>query len=151
GLATSALPGQPDYMLPDSNEVDAPAYNPVPGGRVRATFAGTTSSAAGPDVLAWSTHHDPVTNAYHLFPLASSNGCAATGKARCFPLPHVFHIMYHDDFPGPFQLQFSSCFQVASEPRFRSATKAVGASGVAPTPTPGQPCPSVNLAAIPPG
>jgi hypothetical protein len=141
-LVTSTAAGQPDYMLPLANEIDGPAYNPLAVGRIRAVFEGTATSAAGPDVLAWSTHHDPGTNAFHLLPLASSAGCNAVGRAACLPRPHTWHIQYHNLFVGATQTQFSTCAQISAEPRFRQATTATGITGVTPTAAPGQPCPS---------
>jgi hypothetical protein len=114
GLTTSTAPGQPDYILPTANSVDAP---PFYFNRVRADFQGLTTDSTAPDVLLWSTHHDPQTGAYHEFPMASVNGCLAV-RAACQPRPHQYHIQYHNTFNVPTQLQFSTCAQLQREPRF---------------------------------
>ncbi|TML42416.1 MAG: hypothetical protein E6G27_04665 [Actinobacteria bacterium] len=115
GLLTSSAPGQPDYVLPLANEIDAPAFNID---RIRAVFEGFTTDVAAPDVLIWTTHHDPTTNAVHEFPLASVNGCIAVGRGACQPRPHQYHIDYHSDFPKVTAAQFNDCAQLRAEPRF---------------------------------
>jgi hypothetical protein len=80
GVASRPSPDQPDYMFLDEVEIDMPAFQ---NERVRTLIIGYTTQAPA-DVLIWSLHYDPQTNAAHEFPLASSLGCDnAAGAGTC--------------------------------------------------------------------
>ncbi|TME38435.1 MAG: fibronectin type III domain-containing protein [Chloroflexi bacterium] len=118
-IETRAAPGQPDYMIIDEMFIDAPAFQRQ---RTRARFQGKTTLETS-DVLLWSTHHDPTTNATHEFPLASTAGCdIAAGTGLCTLIggvPDLWRIKYDVDYrPGPVDPKLFPCPQLKAEPRF---------------------------------
>ena len=118
-IETRVAPDQPDYMIIDEMFIDAPAFQRQ---RTRARFQGKTTLEVS-DVLLWSTHHDPTTNATHEFPLASTAGCdIAAGTGLCTLIggvPDLWRIKYDVDYrPGPVDPKLFPCPQLKAEPRF---------------------------------
>jgi hypothetical protein len=60
-LSTQLVAGQPDYVFPDEFFIDAPGFQ---NQRIRSLFIGYTTVSPA-DVMIWSLHYDPVTNATH--------------------------------------------------------------------------------------
>ena len=67
-LTTQA--GQPDYMFIEEAFIDMAGFQ---NERARSLFIGFTTGPA--NVVLWSIHRDPRTNAVHEFPLGSTFGC----------------------------------------------------------------------------
>jgi chitodextrinase len=129
-LETKATPGQPDYMTITELFVAAPGFQDQ---RARATVIGLTtldSTSAvglnGSDVLLYSTHHDPGTNAVHEFPFGSTHGCdIASGRglgSRCTfneGAPNSWIVRYVVGFPGPAPFartpELSACLTVRDD------------------------------------
>jgi chitodextrinase len=146
-LETKDAPGQPDYMTISELFVETPGFQ---GQRARSTIIGWTtldSASAtginGSDVLLWSVHRDPATNAAHEFPFASVRGCdTAAGKGRCTNnegAPNSFRVRYILGFPAPAPFakkpEDSPCNVVRAESRFnipgRTICPSVAATGTA--------------------
>jgi chitodextrinase len=129
-LETREVAGQPDYMTINEMFIAAPGFQDQ---RARSTIIGRTSldstsatGVNGSDVLLWTTHHDPGTNAVHEFPFGSVRGCdTAAGRGRCTfneGGPNSWIVKYIVGFrtPAPFARapELSACGVVRSEPRF---------------------------------
>ena len=118
-IETRVAPGQPDYMTIDRMFIDAPAFQRQ---RSRADFEGKTTLETS-DVLIWSTHHDPATNASHEFPLASTAGCdTANGKGQCTLIggvPDHWRIKYDVDYRTTVAVdaKLYPCPQLKADPR----------------------------------
>jgi hypothetical protein len=117
-LQTTAAPGQPDYMFIDEMFIDSPAFQ---RNRIRNLIIGHTT-LPNVDVMMWTTHHDPATNAVHEFPLASVRGCeAAAGAGTCIGVlgPNTFRTEERVDFvTGPASRKTDACLQLRADPRF---------------------------------
>jgi len=124
--ALSTQPGQPDYLFLDEVEVDAAGFQ---NERARTLIIGYATLAPA-DVLIWSVHYDPVNNAPHEFPLASSQGCdAAAGPGTCTAQgivgagANIFKIRHDVDFilgqtGAPAKPRLSPCSHLRADPRF---------------------------------
>ncbi|HZD06532.1 MAG TPA: hypothetical protein VE173_16585, partial [Longimicrobiales bacterium] len=120
GLTTKPDPGQPDYMFLEEVEIDMPAWQ---NQRIRTLIIGFTTLAPA-DVLVWSLHYDPQTNAAHEFPLASVRGCdAAAGAATCAQQGlaagggDIFRIRHDVDFLAGARARLNPCAHLQSDPR----------------------------------
>jgi chitodextrinase len=128
-LETKETPGQPDYMTISDLFVETPGFQ---GQRMRSTIIGWTTldsnsptGVLGSDVLLWSVHRDPATNAAHEFPFGSVRGCdTAAGRGRCTQnegAPNSFRLRYIVGFPtAPFakKPEDSPCLAVRGDLRF---------------------------------
>ncbi|MFQ5401590.1 MAG: cadherin-like domain-containing protein [Anaerolineae bacterium] len=116
-LITRNDPTQPDYMVPDEAFLAGLGFQ---NERVIALFIGfTTLSPADVEIAA--IHYDPVTNAAHEFPLASTWGCElAAGPGTCTTQgigggvgpgkPDIFKVRYDVDFlTQPTAAKLSPC------------------------------------------
>jgi hypothetical protein len=120
-LSTQLVGGQPDYVFPDEFFIDAPGFQ---NQRIRSLFIGYTTVSPA-DVLIWSIHYDPVTNAKHEFPLGSSLGCDAaagastcTGQAIVAGASDTFRIRHDVDFGIGAGTKLDPCRQLRGDARF---------------------------------
>ncbi len=125
-MSTQNLATQPDYVALSKVLLDAPGFQ---GQKLDAKFTGYTSLFPA-DVVFWSVHHDPLTNAAHEFPLASSSGCDAANArvGTCtnkFLVPNnavdIFQIVQRLDFlkvPAAPSAALSPCAQLRHDARF---------------------------------
>lgn len=120
GLITRPDLGQPDYMFLEEVFIDMPAFQ---NERIRSLFIGFTTLAPA-DVLIWSLHYDPRTNAAHEFPLASSQGCdTAGGTGTCAATGlvvgagDIFRIRHDIDFLVGARARLNPCAHLQSDPR----------------------------------
>lgn len=129
-LETKATAGQPDYMTVSEMFIAAPGFQDQRG---RAEIIGLTtldSASAvgvnGSDVLLYTTHRDPATNAVHEFPLGSTHGCdIASGRglgSRCTfneGAPNSWRVRYVVGFLGPAPFartpELSACLTVRND------------------------------------
>ena len=99
-LTTKNLADQPDYLFMDEAFIDLPGFQ---NQRIRSLFIGFATKQPE-DVLFWSLHYDPVTNARHQLPLASIAGCdIAAGPGTCSNqgiagLTSIFRVRHDIDF-----------------------------------------------------
>ena len=100
-MMTPDSPGVPDYFIPAEVFVDVPGFQ---NERARSLIIGFTTRRPG-RVNIWSLHYDPVTNALHEFPFASSEGCdIAAGAGTCTSQGiqpggwDIFKVLYDVDF-----------------------------------------------------
>jgi hypothetical protein len=118
-LSTGSGPDQPDYMSIDEMFMDAPAFQRL---RIRDQFIGATTEADS-DVVLYSVHRDPATNAAHEFPLGTVAGCeAAAGPLTCRRVlgPNTFRVR-HDTLlttAGAKNTKLSACGHLNADPRF---------------------------------
>ena len=118
GLQTSGAVDQPDYMFLEEAFIDVAGFQ---NQRVRSLFIGFATNP-NPDILGWSIHYDPQANAAHEMPLASTNGCNASGGGCTGFGTGLFKIKYDTDFlVQPTSPKLSVCSQLNSEPRFGTA------------------------------
>ena len=105
-------------MFIDEMFIDSPGF---PLNRIRNLIIGHTTLPT-PDVLMWTTHHDPATNAVHEFPLATVQGCeAAAGAGTCsLPLgPNTFRTEERISFVnGANSRKTDACVQLRADFRF---------------------------------
>jgi hypothetical protein len=120
-LSTQLVGGQPDYVFPDEFFIDAPGFQ---NQRIRSLFIGYTTVAPA-DVMIWSIHYDPLTNAKHEFPLGSSSGCDAaagagscTGQAIVAGVADTFRIRHDVDFGIGAAPKLDPCAQLRGDARF---------------------------------
>jgi Bacterial Ig domain len=120
-LATSIVPGQPDYMFLDEVEMDAPGFQ---NQRARTLIIGY-ATLAPTDIMIWSIHYDPKTNSPHEFPLASSLGCDnAAGVGTCSAQglvaagANIFKIRHDVDFAVPTKDRLDPCVHLKADGRF---------------------------------
>ncbi|MBI5585779.1 MAG: VCBS repeat-containing protein [Deltaproteobacteria bacterium] len=125
-LTTQA--GQPDYFFLDEVEIDAPGFQ---NQRARTLFIGYATQAAplvGADVMIWSIHRDPATNAPHEFPLATVKGCdtaAAAGTCGVQGLGgaagnNIFKIRHDVDFGIVTDAKLNPCAHLINDGRMGS-------------------------------
>ncbi|MFC5522003.1 Ig-like domain-containing protein [Polaromonas jejuensis] len=119
-LTTKLVAGQPDYIFPDEVFIDAPGFQ---NQRVRSLFIGF-STVAPADVVIWSIHYDPVANAKHEFPLASTVGCdIAAGASTCTGQGivagggDIFRIRHDVDFGVGAKARLNPCAHLRADPR----------------------------------
>lgn len=119
-LITQNAAGQPDYLFLDEVEIDAPGFQ---NQRIRTLIIGY-STLAPSDVVIWSLHYDPVTNAPHEFPLASVQGCdLAAGVGTCGQQGLVgagnaiFKIRHDIDFLVGAKPRLNPCAHLRADPR----------------------------------
>ena len=99
-LTTKNLADQPDYLFMDEAFIDLPGFQ---NQRIRSLFIGFATKQPE-DVLFWSLHYDPVTNARHELPLTSIAGCdIAAGPGTCSNqgiagLTSIFRVRHDVDF-----------------------------------------------------
>lgn len=134
-LITQNAAGQPDYLFLDEVEIDAPGFQ---NERIRTLIIGY-STLAPSDVLIWSLHYDPVTNAPHEFPLASVQGCdIAAGVGTCGQQGLVgagnaiFKIRHDVDFLVGAKPRLNPCAHLRADPRL-AALNICPAGGAAET------------------
>jgi chitodextrinase len=150
-LESKATPGQPDYMTITELGVSAPGFQDQ---RLRTTIIGlttldstSTSGVLGSDVLLYTVHRDPSTNAAHEFPFGSTRGCdTASGRGlgtRCTfneGAPNSWRLRYVVGFAGP--APFARTPELSACQTIRSDT---GSNGVNRFSVPGKTlCPSVD-------
>jgi hypothetical protein len=121
--ALTTLAGQPDFIFLEEAFIDAPGFQ---NQRLRSLFIGFSTRAPA-DVLIWSIHRDPVNNAVHEFPLATTAGCdVAGGASTCTGqgiIPgggDVFRIRHDVDFLVGANAKLDPCAHLINEPRFGS-------------------------------
>src|SRR5207244_1489198 len=111
-------PDQPDYAYIDEMFIDGPAFQ---RNRIRDHFIGFVS-APNADVLIFTTHHDPTTNAMHEFPLATSVGCEIAGGANtCLNVlgPHSYRIRHDAIFTAAAKNpKLDPCLHLRADSRF---------------------------------
>ncbi|MFZ2447751.1 MAG: hypothetical protein WAW37_15450 [Syntrophobacteraceae bacterium] len=115
-------PNQPDYMFIEEAIMDVPGFN---NGRARSLFIGFTTVSPA-DVMLWTIHRDPKTNAAHEFPLGSVVGCDAIGgPGTCGAQgitpggSDVFKVRYDVDFTGgAAKPEMSPCGVINADDRF---------------------------------
>ena len=121
-LETRQNLSQPDYLMPEEVEQDAPGYENL---RARTLLIGF--STLRPDVLLWTLHYDPVTNSRVEKPWASVRACDLVGGAgNCSAnglVPgvggHIWKIRYNVDFAtGSNEPTDNPCGNLRAEPRF---------------------------------
>jgi hypothetical protein len=118
GLQTSAAADQPDYMFLEEAAIDVAGFQ---NQRVRGLFIGFATNL-NPDILGWSLHYDPQANQAHEMPLASTNGCNASGGGCTGFGTGLFKIKYDTDFlVQPTSPKLSVCSHLNAEPRFGTA------------------------------
>ena len=156
-LTTKNLPDQPDYLFLDEAFIDAPGFQ---NERIRMVLIGFVTRAAlnplaagsSEDVLFWSLHYDPTTNARHELPLASIVGCEiAAGPGSCSnqglagivgPVinvagKNIFRIRYDVDFRVGANSKLNPCSHLLADPRFATAASVCpGGVGVFRNPPP---------------
>ena len=126
-LATSQLPGQPDYMFLDEVGIDAPGFQ---NRRARSLIIGYSTLA--PDIMIWSIHYDPKTNSPHEFPLATTRGCDIAGGAlSCTGQGlaavgaaggNIFKIRHDVDFAIATKPRWDPCAHLRADNRFDGPT-----------------------------
>jgi|GEM_PF-2696973 len=123
-LETRQNLSQPDYVMPEEVEQDAPGYENL---RARTLLIGF--STLRPDVLLWTLHYDPVTNSRVEKPWASVRACDLIGGGGdCSAnglVPgvggHIWKIRYNVDFAtGSNEVTDNPCSNLRAEPRFGS-------------------------------
>jgi hypothetical protein len=115
GLQTSGAADQPDYMFLEEAFIDVAGFQ---NQRARALFIGFATNP-NPDILGWSIHYDPQSNLPHEMPLASTNGCNASGGGCTGFGIGLFKIRYDTDFLAqPTSPKLSVCSHLNAEPRF---------------------------------
>jgi hypothetical protein len=139
-IRTKNLPTQPDYVFLKQEVIETPPWFAQRAGSVNVGF----TTLAPSDVLFWTIHYDPVTNAPHEFPYDSVQGCdAAAGVGSCSAQglagagDHIFQIANDVNFrlaavndpPGGARADLSPCLHIIAEPRFNAA----GLCGTIPT------------------
>jgi uncharacterized repeat protein (TIGR01451 family) len=111
-------PDQPDYAYIDEMFIDAPGFQ---RNRIRDQFIGFVSGPTA-DVLIFTTHHDPTTNAMHEFPLGTSAGCdIAAGANTCTNVlgPHSYRIRHDAIFTAAGKnAKLDPCLQLRADSRF---------------------------------
>lgn len=120
-LSTKDQPGQPDYLFLDEVGIDAPGFQ---NQRIRTLIIGFSTLPS--DVLVWSIHYDPVTNAPHEFPLASVQGCdVAGGPGTCGQQGlvaggggNIFKIRHDVDFLVGAKPRLNPCAHLRGDPRW---------------------------------
>ncbi len=124
-LATRNVAGQPDYLTLDEVGIDAPGFQ---NQRARTLFIGFTS--LNTDVMIWSLHYDPTTNAAHEFPLATVVGCDnAAGAGTCGQNGlvagvggNIWKIRHDVDFIDPAtDPRLDPCAHLRADPRFAAS------------------------------
>ena len=130
-LTTKNLPDQPDYIFLDEVELDVAGFQ---NQRARGLFIGFAT--LGPeDVLLWSLHYDPTTNARHELPLASVLGCnLAAGPGTCgaqgiVGVSNIWKIRYDIDFLAGANLRLNPCAHLLADPRMGGAGICPGGAG----------------------
>ena len=121
-LETKTALSQPDYVMPEEVEQDAPGYENL---RARTLLIGFATRR--PDVLLWTLHYDPVTNSRVEKPWASVRACDLIGGGGdCSAnglVPgvggHIWKIRYNVDFAdGSQEVTDNPCSNLRAEPRF---------------------------------
>lgn len=119
-LTTSLVANQPDYMFFEEVFIDAPGFQ---NQRIRSLFIGFTTLAPA-DVVVWSLHYDPVTNAVHELPLASTTGCdnaggvsTCTGQGIVPGGGDIFRIRHDVDFGVGAKAKLNPCAHLRADPR----------------------------------
>jgi hypothetical protein len=121
-LETRKNLSQPDYVMPEEVEQDAPGYE---NQRARTLLIGF--STLRPDVLLWTLHYDPVTNRRVEKPWASVRACDLIGGiGSCSAqglVPgvggHIWKIRYNVQFAvGAQKPEDNPCSNLRAEPRF---------------------------------
>ncbi len=109
---------QPDYAYIDEMFIDAPGFQ---RNRIRDQFIGFVSGPSA-DVLIFTTHHDPTTNAMHEFPLGTSVGCdIAGGPNTCTNVlgPHSYRIRHDAIFAAAGKNpKLDPCLHLRADSRF---------------------------------
>ena len=122
GLTTQNLSDQPDYMFLDEVGIDAAGFQ---NQRARNLFIGFVTKLPE-DVLIWSLHYDPTTNAVHELPLASVRGCDnAAGVNTCgnqgvVGVNQIFKIRHDIDFIAGAKPRFNPCAHLIGDPRMHT-------------------------------
>jgi uncharacterized repeat protein (TIGR01451 family) len=123
GMVTSSGANQPDYMAVEEAFMTAPGYQINALGRSRDLFLGYATDPSA-DVVFYTLHRDPQTNAPHEFPLATSVGCDnfnGAGQCTNTPLPNGYRVR-HTVFLGPGTngpaRQGDPCKELRADPRF---------------------------------
>ncbi|MEN9784528.1 MAG: hypothetical protein RJA24_1871 [Pseudomonadota bacterium] len=126
-LETRPALSQPDYVMPEEVEQDAPGYENL---RARTLLIGFATRR--PDVLLWTLHYDPVTNSRVEKPWASVRACDLIGGlGSCSAnglVPgvggHIWKIRYNVDFArGAPKVEDNPCSNLRAEPRFGNPTQ----------------------------
>ena len=121
-LETRKNLSQPDYVMPEEVEQDAPGYENL---RARTLLIGF--STLRPDVLLWTLHYDPVTNSRVEKPWASVLACDVVGgEGDCSAnglVPgvggYIWKIRYNVQFDvGAQSPTDNPCSNLRAEPRF---------------------------------
>ena len=118
-LTTKNLPDQPDYVFLDQAFIDLPGFQ---NQRIRSLFIGFATKQPE-DVLIWSVHYDPTTNARHELPLGSIAGCdIAAGPNTCSNqgiagLTSIFRIRHDIDFLVGAKPRLNPCSHLIADPR----------------------------------
>lgn len=121
-LTTKNLPDQPDYIFLDEVEIDVAGFQ---NQRARTLFIGFATKSPE-DVLIWSLHYDPVTNAAHELPLATVLGCdIAGGPGTCgaqglVGIPNIWKIRHDLDFIVGAKPRLNPCAHLIADPRIHS-------------------------------
>jgi hypothetical protein len=116
-LSTTNAVDQPDYMFLNEVSLDAAGFD---RNRARDLFIGATTEATS-DVVIWSLHRDPATNAAHEFPLATVVGCdAVAGAGTCTNVlgTNTFRVRHDIDFTANRKPELNPCLHLRADPRF---------------------------------
>ena len=121
-MTTKNLPDQPDYIFLDEVEVDVAGFQ---NQRVRTLIIGFATK--GPeDVLIWSLHYDPTTNAAHELPMATVVGCEISGgPGTCAAqgivgVSQIFKIRHDIDFLAGAKPKLNPCAHLIADPRIHT-------------------------------
>jgi hypothetical protein len=121
-LTTKNLPDQPDYLFLAEVEIDAAGFQ---NQRVRTLIIGFATKSPE-DILIWSLHYDPTTNAAHELPLATVFGCdIAGGPGTCRAqgiqgVSQIFKIRYDVDFLVGADPRVNPCAHLIADPRMHT-------------------------------
>ena len=116
-LTTKNLADQPDYLFMDEAFIDLPGFQ---NQRIRTLFIGFATKQPE-DVLFWSLHYDPVTNARHELPLTSIAGCdIAAGPGTCSNqgiagLTSIFRVRHDVDFLAGAKPRLNPCAHLIAD------------------------------------
>jgi hypothetical protein len=121
-LTTKNLPDQPDYIFLDEVEIDTGGFQ---NQRLRTLIIGFATKAPE-DVMIWSLHYDPTTNAAHELPMATVVGCElAAGPATCgqqglVGISNIFKIRHDVDFLVGAKPRLNPCAHLIADPRMHT-------------------------------
>ena len=121
-LTTKNLPDQPDYLFLAEVEIDAAGFQ---NQRVRTLIIGFATKSPE-DILIWSRHFDPTTNAAHELPLATTLGCdIAGGPGTCraqgiVGIANIFKIRHDIDFLVGADPRLDPCAHLIADTRMHS-------------------------------